>query len=254
MTAGAYLISIAEVANSVHQIGTGALLIINNCTLGLFLENDGKYQFENVKKNTWIIKKIKKGWEIPATSNKRTLLHLLNMPLKPASTQYLVILNDWVSVYELSGCGFESHYSHLGYSSLKNILSLQNCIIQWNHLKKNCKYLKYVTSIFLKMKFHVKQSPIKWQILDFTPKDFQKLQKLLVSKWIFLKKITIIYGKGKSSKIRKGISNVSLEAANIFDNLQMEAVSDGLIAVILKQNLKYRDQVYFDWVCRKTIY
>ena len=52
MTAGAYLISIAEVANSVHQIGTGALLIINNCTLGLFLENDGKYQFENVKKNT----------------------------------------------------------------------------------------------------------------------------------------------------------------------------------------------------------
>ena len=52
MTAGAYLISIAEVANSAHQIGTGALLIINNCTLGLFLENDGKYQFENVKKNT----------------------------------------------------------------------------------------------------------------------------------------------------------------------------------------------------------
>ena len=35
ITAGVYLLSTVEIGNSVQQIGTGALLIVNNCVLGL---------------------------------------------------------------------------------------------------------------------------------------------------------------------------------------------------------------------------
>ena len=39
ITAGAYLLSITEIVNDCQQIGTGTLLIINNCILGLLWGN-----------------------------------------------------------------------------------------------------------------------------------------------------------------------------------------------------------------------
>ena len=46
ITTGAYLLSIAEVVNSVQQIVTGALLIVNNYILSLMWENDSIYLFD----------------------------------------------------------------------------------------------------------------------------------------------------------------------------------------------------------------
>ena len=43
----------------------------------------------------------------------------------------------------------------------KNItFSVQNYIIQWNHLMKNCICVKHVISILIKMKSHVRQSAV----------------------------------------------------------------------------------------------
>ena len=39
ITAGAYLLSITEIVSDCQQIGTGTLLIINNCILGLLWGN-----------------------------------------------------------------------------------------------------------------------------------------------------------------------------------------------------------------------
>lgn len=46
ITTGAYLLSIAEVVNSVQQIVTGPLLIFNDYTLSLMWENDSIYLFD----------------------------------------------------------------------------------------------------------------------------------------------------------------------------------------------------------------
>ena len=43
ITAGAYLISISEIVNSVQKIGASAVLITNNYILGLILGNDSIY-------------------------------------------------------------------------------------------------------------------------------------------------------------------------------------------------------------------
>ena len=52
ITAGANLLSFAEIVYSVQQIGSGALLITNNCTLGLIWENDSNvYLFDSHSKN-----------------------------------------------------------------------------------------------------------------------------------------------------------------------------------------------------------
>ena len=45
ITAGAYLISISEIVNSVQKIGASALLITNNYILALILGNDSIYPF-----------------------------------------------------------------------------------------------------------------------------------------------------------------------------------------------------------------
>ena len=43
ITAGAYLITISEILSGIQQIGTGALLIINNFILDLMWGNDSIY-------------------------------------------------------------------------------------------------------------------------------------------------------------------------------------------------------------------
>ena len=53
ITAGAYLLSIVEIVNSAQQIGTGALLIVNNYILGLIWENDSIYLFDSHSKDQY---------------------------------------------------------------------------------------------------------------------------------------------------------------------------------------------------------
>ena len=48
---GSYLVSIAEIVNSVQHIGTGALLIVNNYILGLIWGNDSIYLFGSDSKD-----------------------------------------------------------------------------------------------------------------------------------------------------------------------------------------------------------
>ena len=50
-TAGAYLLSVAEIVNSVQHIGTSALLIVNNYILGLIWGNDSIYLFNSHSKD-----------------------------------------------------------------------------------------------------------------------------------------------------------------------------------------------------------
>ena len=49
ITTGAYLLSIAEIVNSVQQIGNVALLIVNNYILGLIWGNGSIYLFDSSK-------------------------------------------------------------------------------------------------------------------------------------------------------------------------------------------------------------
>ena len=48
---GVYLLSFVEVVNSVQQIGTGGLLIVNNYILGLIWGNDSIYLFDSPSKD-----------------------------------------------------------------------------------------------------------------------------------------------------------------------------------------------------------
>ena len=49
----AYLLSIAEIVNSAQEIGTGALLIVNNYILGLIWGNDSIYLFDSHSKDQY---------------------------------------------------------------------------------------------------------------------------------------------------------------------------------------------------------
>ena len=51
ITAGAYLLSVVEIVNSVQQTGTGTLLIVNNYILGLIWGNDSIYLFDSHSKD-----------------------------------------------------------------------------------------------------------------------------------------------------------------------------------------------------------
>ena len=42
-------------------------------------------------------------------------MHLTDKYSQHSTVIWLIWLNGWVLVYELSGCGFESHYSHLNF-------------------------------------------------------------------------------------------------------------------------------------------
>ena len=77
-------------------------------------------------------------------------------------------------------------------------------------------------------------------------KDFKKLEEDLISRGVLFKNIVIIHGKGEFSKIKESICNINIEAANICNILPRPAVSNGLIAIKLKQDIKYRGHVYFE--------
>ena len=60
-----------------------------------------------------------------------------------------------------------------------------------------------------------------------------------------------MYGKEEFSKIKGSICNIPTKASNI---LPRPPVSNGLIAVKLKRDLKYRDHVGFESVCPYIVY
>ena len=93
--------------------------------------------------------------------------------------------------------------------------------------------------------------------LDSIPdelKDFKKIEKISISRKIIFKKIAIMHEKGEFAKIKSNMSNIPNEAANIFNILPRLADSNGLFVVKLKQDLKYRDYVYFEAVRPNVIY
>ena len=53
-------------------------------------------------------------------------------------------------------------------------------------------------------------------------------------------------GKAEFSKIKGSICNIPAEAKNVSDILPRPAVSNGLIVVLLKRDLKYRGHVYLE--------
>ena len=59
--------------------------------------------------------------------------------------------------------------------NIKYIFSLQNCIIKWKKLIRNCISVKHI-SIFIKMIFHVKQFATK-KALDPIPDEIKDLKK-----------------------------------------------------------------------------
>ena len=85
-------------------------------------------------------------------------------------------------------------------------------------------------------------------------KDLKKLEKVLISKRILSKKIAITHGKGEFSKIKGSICNIPIEVENVCNILPRTSVSNGLIVVKLKWDLKYRGHVYFEPVRLHVIY
>ena len=63
-----------------------------------------------------------------------------------------------------------------------------------------------------------------------------------------------MHEKGELFKIKEIICNVPIETANVCNILPRPAVSNGLILVKLKCNLKYRGHVYFKPVRPHIIY
>ena len=85
-------------------------------------------------------------------------------------------------------------------------------------------------------------------------KDFKKIEKVLTSAKSLFKNIAIMHGKSEYSNIKRSIWNISIEAANICNILSRPAVSNGLIAIKLKCDLKCRGHVHFKQVLPHIIY
>ena len=83
-------------------------------------------------------------------------------------------------------------------------------------------------------------------IVDSIPIDIRTLkclEKILISKFISCKKITLIHGKRGFSKIKGKVCNVPI--SNICNILPMPSADfNGLNVVKLKSDLKYMDYVY----------
>ena len=68
------------------------------------------------------------------------------------------------------------------------------------------------------------------------------------------KKIAKMHGKGEFSNIKGRICNIPIEPANICNILPRAVVSNGLVNVKLKQDLKYSGHVYSESVRPHIIY
>ena len=98
--------------------------------------------------------------------------------------------------------------------------------------------------------------------LDSLPeelKTLEKLEKALISKRILFKKVAVMVDQESSSnggfsKLKGRICNIPIKTANIFNILSRPAVSNGLVVVKLKRDLKYRGHVNFEPVRPHIIY
>ena len=84
--------------------------------------------------------------------------------------------------------------------------------------------------------------------LDSIPdelKHLKKSEKVLISKRILFNRIAIMHVKFKFSKTKGSISNILIKAVNICNFLPRPAVSNRLIVVKLKHDLKDKGHVYF---------
>ena len=83
--------------------------------------------------------------------------------------------------------------------------------------------------------------------------DLRRLEKVLISKIIVIKKIAIMYGKGEFSKI-KGNINVPVDTENICNLLSRSCDSNDLIIVKLKRHTNYREHAFIEPVWPSIIY
>ena len=90
---------------------------------------------------------------------------------------------------------------------------------------------------------HVKQSK-KVPIINLPNQFCDILEKILISKWLFFKKVAIM-PKDKSAKIKGSIRHTSVEVMDRSTLLPRETNSSGLSIVKLKRKLEYRGHVYF---------
>lgn len=90
---------------------------------------------------------------------------------------------------------------------------------------------------------HVKQSK-KVPIINLPNQFCDILEKILISKRLFFKKVAIM-PKDKSAKIKGSIRRTSVEVMDRSTLLPRETNSSGLSIVKLKRKLEYRGHVYF---------
>ena len=81
------------------------------------------------------------------------------------------------------------------------------------------------------MKFHVRQSAIKWLkiLYQMSEKIKKKIENVLISKRILFKKIAIMHETGEFSKFKGSICNILIEPAHICNISPRPAVSNRLI-------------------------
>ena len=90
---------------------------------------------------------------------------------------------------------------------------------------------------------HVKQSK-KVPIINLPNQFCDILEKILISKRLFFKKVAIM-PKDKSAKIKGSMRHTSVEVMDRSTLLPRETNSSGLSIVKLKRKLEYRGHVYF---------
>ena len=91
--------------------------------------------------------------------------------------------------------------------------------------------------------FHVMQSK-KVPIINLPNQFCDILEKILISKRLFFKKVAIM-PKDKSAKIKGSIRHTSVEVMDRSTLLPRETNSSGLSIVKLKRKLENRGHVYF---------
>ena len=67
-------------------------------------------------------------------------------------------------------------------------------------------------------------------------KDLKKLEKILISRGIIVKKIAIMHGKGEVAKINGSTCNIPIETANKCNILPSHADSNELIVVLKRKS------------------
>ena len=93
--------------------------------------------------------------------------------------------------------------------------------------------------------------------VEAAPKQLQnlrKLEKVLISKRIFFKKVAVMHGKVEFAKRKGNISNIAVEADTVCIKLPRPTNNNGLVLAKLKSELRYQGYVYSEPVRPPVIY